>query len=315
MTQAWAWAWAWAWALATALGCLLPLAATATAATVEPASALADPLDNSGGGARAAAMGSAFVGVADDSTALLWNPGGLGDLSNAEISLNHNSWLGGIVQEIGIGAVPLGGLGVLGVAVSYVNYGSLQGYDDVGNQTANYSPYSYGFDVGWGKMLLDHFSVGLALKASLEDIDGYNYDSDAVDLGALWEPLPHLRIGLTGANLGPSVAGFSLPATIRTGASYRFDLSSNNQLLLAVAGAWEPQGVNFLQFGAEDRILPLLAFRVGYQASLQDTEITGLSGLSLGLGVTLQRFDLDYAFLPYGDLGNGQRISLSYQFD
>src|SRR5437773_12369931 len=47
-----------------------------------------------GVGARAAAMGGAFVGVADDATALFWNAAGIAriDSDKSELSLNHASW-------------------------------------------------------------------------------------------------------------------------------------------------------------------------------------------------------------------------------
>jgi len=39
-----------------------------------------------GQGARALAMGGAFIGIADDATAISWNPGGLGQLDRPEVS-------------------------------------------------------------------------------------------------------------------------------------------------------------------------------------------------------------------------------------
>jgi hypothetical protein len=84
--------------------------------------------------------------------------------------------------------------------------------------------------------------------------------------------------------------------------------------LLALSGAIEPMGVNRVQVGAEDLIRKFLALRVGYQANLAETQIEGLTGLTAGLGVIYEGFGLDYAFLPYGDLGSTHRISLSYKF-
>jgi hypothetical protein len=47
-----------------------------------------------GVGARAAAMGGAFVGVADDATAMFWNAAGIAriDPDKSELSLNHANW-------------------------------------------------------------------------------------------------------------------------------------------------------------------------------------------------------------------------------
>ncbi|HJT24550.1 MAG TPA: hypothetical protein VJ873_08220, partial [bacterium] len=47
------------------------------AQTVTGTASLAAPLDNLQGSARDMALGSAFVGVADDASALFFNPAGL----------------------------------------------------------------------------------------------------------------------------------------------------------------------------------------------------------------------------------------------
>src|SRR6185436_19877230 len=47
-----------------------------------------------GVGARAAAMGGAFVGVADDASSLFWNCAGIAriEADKSELSLNHANW-------------------------------------------------------------------------------------------------------------------------------------------------------------------------------------------------------------------------------
>ena len=49
--------------------------------------------------------------------------------------------------------------------------------------------------------------------------------------------MPNLRLGLAYANLGTTIAGYSQAAALRLGGSYLLDISSTNQLLLAVSGA------------------------------------------------------------------------------
>jgi hypothetical protein len=299
-------------------GLLLAAACLALAGSVHGAvnsvASLADPLDNNGGGARAEGMGSAFVGVADDAETLLWNPAGLGLLPTAELELDHNSWIAGILQETGIITFPAGELGGFGLDADYVNYGTLNSYDENGNQTGVYSPYRFGLGAGWGKELLPGFSAGLSLNGSTQDIDGSSYSDLSGNLGALWCPMPNLRIGLAYNNLGTQVAGYALDSSLNGGASYRFDLTQNNRLLLTGAASWEPQGVNRLQVGAEDTIQSTLALRIGYQDNLATTDISGLAGLSAGLGLILGGLTVDYAFVPYGDLGDSNRISLGYKF-
>ena len=73
-------------------------------------------------------------------------------------------------------------------------------------------------------------------------------------------------------------------------------------------------GVNTLQMGVEDVVHEFLSLRAGYRAVYADTQILGLTGLSVGLGLQIQNLGIDYAYLPYGDLGTTHRISLNYAF-
>ena len=47
-----------------------------------------------GVGARAMGMGGAFGGVADDITALYWNPAGIASLKGVNLGFEYNSWFG-----------------------------------------------------------------------------------------------------------------------------------------------------------------------------------------------------------------------------
>jgi len=292
----------------------LAILARTGSATVNSVAGLANPLENAGGGARALAMGSAFVGVADDSSTMLWNPAGLSVLQNAEIALHHNSWLAGISQETVVLGVPVAGLGGFGLSVNYVNYGTFAGYDDTGARVGDYSASRFGVGLGWGKEVMKDLSAGISLKESMQTFASSNYSDVSADLGVLWSPAKNWRLGAAYSNLGTGVAGYSSASVLRAGGSYRVDFDKTNQMLFAASGALEPQGVNRLQVGVEETAFSALAFRLGYQANLADNQIQGMAGLTAGAGFSYKGLMLDYAYLPFGDLGAAQRISLTYQF-
>ena len=60
-----------------------------------------------GVGARAEGLGESFVAVANDPTAIYWNPAGLASLQRQEISLNHVSWPADVNYEAGIYVLPV----------------------------------------------------------------------------------------------------------------------------------------------------------------------------------------------------------------
>ena len=46
-----------------------------------------------GVGGRAAALGEAFIAVANDASALYWNPAGLVQFEENQVMFSHNSWV------------------------------------------------------------------------------------------------------------------------------------------------------------------------------------------------------------------------------
>lgn len=301
------------------LSALILLAGMAAAArpglaAVNSTAGLANPMENSGISARALGMGSAFVGVADDSSALFWNSAGLGGVKGAEMALHHNSWLAGIIQETAVFSMPLGSLGGFAASVNYVNYGQIPGYDVNGAATSDYSANRYGLGLGWGKEVMEGLSAGVALKGAMRGVDSTNYSDMSLDLGALWTPWKAMRLGLSYSNLGTAVAGYAQASALSLGGSYQMGIAGNHQILLAASGAWEPNGVDRVRLGLEDLMYSMLALRAGYQFNLADSQIQGLTGLTAGLGILYGGFGLDYAFVPFGDLGTTQRLSLSYAF-
>lgn len=60
-------------------------------------------------------------------------------------------------------------------------------------------------------------------------------------------------------------------------------------------------------------MLSSFVLRAGYMASAATKTESG-SGFGLGFGLRVCKATLDYAFSPYGELGQAQRASLSIKF-
>ena len=69
-------------------------------------------------GARALGMGGAFVGVANDASAMYWNPAGMARATQAEVQLNHAAWLADIDFNWGGVLLPVGDFGTVGVSAT-----------------------------------------------------------------------------------------------------------------------------------------------------------------------------------------------------
>ena len=285
------------------------------AQTVTGTASLAAPLENLEGSARDLALGSAFVGIADDTSALFFNPAGLSGLKSPDVALHHNSYLAGTFQETLTAGFPAGSLGGLAFALDYVGWGSLDLRDAYGASEGSFNDSDVGFTAGWGMKWVPGFSVGLAVRGLQQKVVNDLYSSLAGDAGFLWLPQKNLRLGVSYLNFGTPVAGSALAGELNGGGSLLFDLNPHSTLLAALAGSWTPGGVGSAQAGLEGVLERKWALRLGYQLPFYDNQVQGLTGFTAGAGIKISSLSLDYAYLPFGSLGASNRISLAYQFD
>ena len=271
-----------------------------------------NPLDNTNVPARVAAMGSAFVAVADNGSALFSNPAGLASLSKGEISLLSDFGWVGAFRETATVILPLGPMGGVGLAGGYTDYGSVTGRDEFGALAPSYGAGSLDLRAGWGRSLAKKLSAGFELRVWQQSLADTGYSFFTPELGVLFQPLANLRLGLDYAvPLGGTWQG-SLVSTLKAGASWLGPLDRDFRLLAAVGGSFESNSTDGLQTGIEVSYLSRFFLRGGYQARLQGG---GYEGLSLGAGVVLGGLILDYAYSPNGDLTDYHRFSLTYPFE
>jgi len=283
---------------------------------IYPAASTAVPLDYLEGSARDLALGSAFVGIADDFSAIFFNSAGLSGLQNPQLSLNHNSYFAGTFQETLVAGFPAGDLGGLAFALNYINWGSLDLRDSSGNSQGSYNDSDVGFTAAWGREWAKGLSMGIALRGLQEKVVNNLYNSLAADLGLLWVPDKNLRFGLAYLNWGTPVTGNELEQELRGGGSALFQLSPRVTLLTALSGTWATDnGLASAQIGTECALDHRWTLRAGYQLPFFDDQIGGFTNFSAGAGARFDDLILDYAYLPFGDLGTSNRISVTYQFE
>lgn len=288
----------------------LVMAAFASNAAVSESASIIFPVLDMGAGARADSMGGAFTAVADDSSAVYWNAAGLGNLKNMEIALTYNKWFMDTMFSEIFFAFPLSA-GTIGAEVVYVNLGSMPQRDIYGAATGNVYPYIAGGSLGYG-LNFGALSAGAAIKVIGQSTGTMSNAAFAADLGALFKAGMY-SAGLTIQNAG-SGDGYNLPLNVRAGAAIRPLDSREHKLLLAVESQFLFMAGSYLSAGAEYVYMNMLAVRAGYKAGLGATDLEGLTGISAGLGVKIAGLNIDYAIVPYGDLGLTHRATLSYVF-
>jgi hypothetical protein len=272
-----------------------------------------------GAGARPAGMGEAFTAVADDVNAVAWNPAGLGYLPSPQFTAMHTQWFQGADYEFLAAAYPYG-WGTLGIGAASLTV------DDIEKRAADtdapdglFEASDMAYTISYGKSFGEDWSAGINVRHLRSRIDTESASAFAADLGGLWRT-PHrpLTMGLTVRHLGTEIKfvdeGDPLPLTATLGAGYRL---FEDKLSLGV-DLRQPVD-NDLQVGAGTEFTQTFAWdlagslRAGFNSAGTDPS-DGLTGLSIGLGLSWRNVAFDAAWVPYGFLGNTFRYAFLVKF-
>jgi tetratricopeptide (TPR) repeat protein len=160
------------------------------------------------------------------------------------------------------------------------------------------------------------YSTGITVKGIRQNIDTYNGSTAACDLGVLvrgW--MPELNLGATLRNVGAPMKfkeqGYALPLAMDLGGAYRFWKKS---FLWTLDLSMPYQSELSVKTGCEYNFEDMLFLRAGYRYSASLTSLGALAGITAGIGFTISDYTLDYAYTPYGALGDVHRIALTFPF-
>ena len=277
---------------------------------------------NIGVGARTEALGGAFIGLANDYNAIIYNPSGLAFMEKGSVAFTHLNWIAD--TNINMASVVYGmeGIGVFGLVWENLNYGEIQGMDATGTETNKFTPTDSFFGLSYGRKINDDFSVGLTLKYIMSIIDTYNANAFGFDLGGLYKMTVAERplgIGLSVRNVGSKMTyvteGDPIPMYFGLGASYGVLVSDTNNIM-ALFDMGKASDTDFrFNVGVEYSFKDYLNIRLGYKAGGYDVE--GFAG-GLGAGYTLSngmRLQLDYSYgSTITEFKDIHRISFSFSF-
>ena len=280
-------------------------------------------------GARAAAMGGAFTGLADDVYALYWNPAGITKLDTMQATFMQNSWLQGVSGQYIAGVYPLGYDMTVGASIMTLNSGTIEGRD-AGDNVYNYSASDSAMAASIGTLLQDNVLVGASAKIISQNIDNESASGFGLDVGAVYMLSDGMTLGAAIQNftLGPlkfvDETG-TLPMNIRVGIGFKTAAFSFENPTVIVADLNTPSDNSpSVGFGGEYWMSEVFSVRAGYRMQMGGSNDIGSSGLlpagfTLGCGlkyVMLSGMSLgfDLAMVPYGGLGDTIRIALLIKF-
>jgi hypothetical protein len=294
-------------------------------------------------GARQSGMGEAFTGIADDVNAIFWNPAGLGQLTRHQACLQHSIWMIDINFQYLAYALPLQGIGTIAVYGILLNGGEIvrTTEDAMGNylvpdENDKAKASDMNFTAAFGKKMSDFFGdssafsdlyAGLSVNIMNETIHTDSGGGFSANIAALYRPkYQNYSLGLMVQNAGVSTNRPGLPLAIRAGLGFQFSTENmmnknpeesyfvfrDNDFAAGIDLVYYPEeAITRVHFKYHN-----VAARLGYKFI---SELGLVAGLTFGAGYRLvinkeTNVEVDYAYNPYGDLGESHRISMTGKF-
>jgi len=290
-----------------------------------------------GVGARASGLGESFVAVANDPSAIYWNPAGLASVLHQEILFSHVSWPGEVNYEHVSWVVPvkrLGGslafqLGALSTKIDETN----EFYPFGTGRQFTYSDVLTG--IAYARRWTDKLLVGGGLKWVHEDlgseIGGPTMNPMLVDIGSIYYlGYGSVRIATALSNFGsamrPAGTFVSLytvgqgrsydafdPATVfRYGLAFEPFENTTQRTTFSFEANQPADNRQLMKAGLEWAWQRRLALRTGYNFNADELKFSAGAGLYSQVGQS--HLNLDYAYTNGGFLGAINRLSLGVRF-
>lgn len=259
-------------------------------------------------------MGEAYTAAVDDVNALYYNPAGLSRVTRRELGATHTQWLQETKFDF-LGFAQPTTFGTLGLGLSRLASGSFDGRGGDREASGNFEASDTAYTLGLSRTITHASSLGVNVKYLESRIGAYSASAVAFDLGATHKLSQTVSLGASVLNLGQGMRFLDqtdpLPLTVAVGGAVK--LISSMNLALDIAQDVHNRKTD-VRVGTEYAVLGSLSFRTGYVASAASRSGNPLGNFGAGFGLKLGRYQTEYAFSPFGELGNVQRISLGMKF-
>ncbi len=181
---------------------------------------------------RQAALGGKTLTIYDqDVNQGIYNPATINAEMDNHLSLNYGSYFGEVSYGTGAYAYTWDRhVQTLHVGVNYVNYGSFEGYDEMGTKTSDFTgsemalSFGYAYNIPWTPVY-----VGANLKLISSTLESYQTFGAAADFGALYiDDKNDINIAVAVRNVGTQITTYAgerekLPLEVMAGISQELE--------------------------------------------------------------------------------------------
>jgi hypothetical protein len=249
-------------------------------------------------GARATALGDAYLAEVSDASCMYSNPAAMIHMERQRIIVNHFHDLEfhGMDERMAFSA-HLGARDAIGIgaAVSHVGYVG----DNIPRQ---YRVIQYGVDIAYATSLTPAFAIGARVGVRHTQLGSEQVWTNSSSIGAFYYPSPNVSYGAVYNGLGsvarydlessPSVVREALPRSLQIGAAMRYPASTKQRIFtitLVNEKMFDETGLRY-KGGLEIYPVRFLALRIG-----QSVESSSTGTTRFGAGIVAESFEFDFA--------------------
>lgn len=214
---------------------------------------------------RGAGMGNTGVAIADNASALFWNPAGLAfQKGSNQASITHSNWLANfnvndLFYDYIVGKYYIEGIGTIGAHLTYLNLGEQAVTGETGPEIiSRFNSYELALGGSYGYQVSENFALGTSLRliysslASGTSISAQKVNpgsSVAGDISFLYRTDPFtlggreasFSFGTNLSNIGPGIQYTDnaqkdpLPTILRFGWAFNLDLDDDGINRITIA--------------------------------------------------------------------------------
>ncbi len=272
-----------------------------------------------GSGARPAALGEAYVAVADDASGIAYNPAGMAQSLAGELQATHTEWFRGLRYENLNAILSLGDGGMVGGTINFLAVPQLTRTEQIANtpdpslnfrEIGSFQPFDMQAAVAYARPVYRNVMAGANFKLLTQSLDDKSTFGIGLDLGVLYQtPVKGLTAGFAAQNLGTPIKlkreAFELPLLLRLGAAYK---AFDDTLLVSLESDLPTDNALVFALGVEYTVAGKFFPRLGYRFN------SIFNPWSAGLGMNVDPWGFDLSVVPFGELGLTYRGSVHWRF-
>ena len=278
--------------------------------------------------AHVAAVGGNNITLTDDDASLIFhNPALINGVSDCSINLNFMTYMQGAKTASAAFVKAAGDRGTWGVTGQYMDYGTMKHTTADNQDLGTFSARDIALGGSFAYALTNSLSGGITAKVISSHIAGYHSMAVGVDLGLNYFNEQRMwSLSAVARNLGGQVKAYDdeferIPFDLQVGISKQLQAAPLRfHATLSRLTDWEDSFIHHLSLGADVLLGNTIYVAAGYnfglarEMKISDTEGSSAhgAGLTLGAGLSLERFKLHVAYGKYHVSASSLLINLSY---